>query len=74
MLNLQTIKNNMEKVTREDLRNMQIGETRTFDLPNAQACDNGKSVAYQMQNLLGCKFSVSTDYTSNKLTITKNAI
>lgn len=37
MLNLQTIKNNMEKVTREDLRNMQMGETRTFDLPNAQA-------------------------------------
>jgi len=64
----------VEKVTREDLRGMQMGETKVFDLPNAQACDNGKSVAYQMQNLLGCKFSVSTDYTSNKLTITKNAI
>lgn len=62
------------KVTREDLRSMKMGETRIFDLPNAQACDNGKSVAYQMQNLLGCKFSVSTDYTNNKLTISKNAV
>lgn len=64
----------VEKVTREDLRTMQMGETKSFLLPNAQACDNGKSVAYQMQNLLGCKFSISTDYTSNKLTITKNAV
>lgn len=63
-----------EKVTREDLRLMQMGETKEFDLPNAQACDSGKAVAYQMQNLLGCKFSVTTDYPSNKLTITKNAI
>ena len=59
-----------EKVTREELRSMEMGESRTFELPNAQACDNGKAVAYQMQNLLGCKFSVTTDYTANKLTIT----
>lgn len=64
----------MEKVTREDLRNMAMGETRTFDLPNAQQCDNGKSTAYQMQNLLGCKFSVETDYSTNSLKITKKAI
>ena len=70
--NLRT--NNMERITREDLRNMAMDETRTFDLPNAQQCDNGKSTAYQMQNLLGCKFSVQTDYSKNQLTITKNAI
>ena len=64
----------MERVTREDLRNMAMGETRTFDLPNAQQCDNGKSTAYQMQNLLSCKFNVQTDYSKNQLTITKNAI
>lgn len=64
----------VEKVTREELRNMGFGESREFELPNAQACDNGKSVAYQMQNLLGCKFSVTTDYPTNTLTITKNAI
>ena len=64
----------MDKVTRDALRAMAIGETRSFDLPNAQACDNGKSVAYQMQNLLRCRFSVSTDYVNNRLTITKSAL
>lgn len=64
----------MERVTRDALRAMAIGETRTFDLPNAQACDNGKSVAYQLQNQLHCKFSVSTDYVNNRLTITKSAL
>lgn len=44
----------MEKITREELRKMAIGETKTFTLPNAQACDNGKSIAYQFQNLIGC--------------------
>ena len=64
----------MEKVTRDALRAMAVGETRTFELPDAQACDNGKSTAYQMQNLLRCRFSVSTDYVNNRLSITKNAL
>jgi len=64
----------MDRVTRDALRAMAIGETRSFDLPNAQACDNGKSVAYQMQNLLRCRFSVSTDYVNYRLTITKSAL
>jgi hypothetical protein len=64
----------MERVTRDALRAMAVGETRTFELPDAQACDNGKSTAYQMQNLLRCRFSVSTDYVNNRLTITKNAL
>ena len=55
-----------ERITRDALRAMGMGETRTFDLPNAQACDNGKSVAHQLQ------FSVSTDYVNNRLTITKS--
>lgn len=60
-----------EKLTREDLRSIQIGETRTFFLPNARACDTGKSVAYQYQNILGCKFSVQTDYAACSLSITR---
>ncbi len=62
------------KVTREELRAMKMGETRTFDLPNAKQCDAGKATAYQTQNILRCKFSVSTDYCNNKLTITKSAL
>ena len=64
----------MERVTRDALRSMHDGETRTFDLPDAQACDNGKSVAYQLQNVLRCKFSVQTDYVNNRLSITRSAL
>jgi 3-phenylpropionate/cinnamic acid dioxygenase small subunit len=64
----------IEKVTREHLRAMNVGETRTFTLPNAQACDNGKATAYQVQNLEHCKYSVQTDYVNNRLTITKNPV
>ncbi len=62
------------KLTRDDLRSIDVGRTKTFYLPDAKACDNGKSLAYQFQNLLGCKFSVQTDYTANTLTITRNAL
>lgn len=62
------------KLTREDLRSIDVGETKAFYLPDAKACDNGKALTYQFQNLMGCKFSVKTDYTANTLTITRNAI
>lgn len=62
------------KLTRDDLRSIDVGKTKTFYLPDAKACDNGKSLTYQFQNLMGCKFSVKTDYTAHTLTITRNAI
>ena len=64
----------MERITRKDLMEMQLGETKAFDLPSARACDNGKTIAYQLQNILRCKFSVSTDYAINRLTVTKSAL
>ncbi len=63
-----------ERLTRADLRSIDVDETKTFTLPNAKACDNGKSLAYQFQNILECKFRVSTDYTNNQLTITRIAL
>ncbi len=62
------------KLTRSDLRSIPMGRTKTFSLSDAKACDNGKSLAYQFQNILGCKFSVQTDYVNNQLTITRNAL
>lgn len=61
----------MEKVTRDELRTMEYGETKVFDLPNALAIESGKATAYQTQNILRCRFSVQTDYVNNRLTITK---
>ena len=66
--------NKVVKLTRDDLRSIEVGRTKAFTLPDAKACDNGKSLAYQFQNILGCKFSVQTDYVANTLTITRNAL
>lgn len=67
-------KERTEKLTRDDLRSINVGETKTFTLPNARACDNGKSLAYQFQNILECKFKVATNYQSNQLTITRTTL
>lgn len=66
------VRNN--KLTRDDLRSIEMGMTKTFALPGAKACDNGKALTYQFQNLCGCKFSVQTDYAACTLTITKSAL
>lgn len=65
---------NNRRLTRDDLRSIEMGKTKTFALPDARACDNGKALTYQFQNLIGCKFSVRTDYTACTLTITRNAL
>ena len=62
------------KLTRNDLRSIPMGRAKTFSLSDANACDNGESLAYQFQNLLCCKFSVQTDYVNSRLTITRNAL
>lgn len=64
----------MDKVTREDLRSMEVGETKTFDLPDAQAIDSAGVTAYQMQNLERCKYSITKDYQNNKIKISKNPL
>lgn len=62
-----------KKVTSEALRKMEIGQTVTFELPDADAINSGKAIAYRLQNSLRCKFSAISDYVNNRLTITKNA-
>ncbi|MDO5395804.1 MAG: hypothetical protein Q4F07_07560 [Bacteroidales bacterium] len=62
-----------DKVTRKALRDMAIGETRTFNLPDADAINSGKTLAYSLQHSLGVKFSAVSDFANNTLTITKNA-
>lgn len=61
-----------KKVTSEALRKMEIGQTVTFELPDANAIDSGKAIAYRLQNSLHCKFSAVSDYANNLLTLTKN--
>lgn len=60
-----------EKVTSDALRRMEIGQTVTFELRDADAINTGKAIAYRLQNSLRCKFSAISDYVNNRLTITK---
>lgn len=63
-----------KKVTSEALRKMEIGQTLTFELPDADAINSGKAIAYRLQNSLRCKFRTMSDYANNRLTISKNAL
>lgn len=63
-----------KNLTRDDLRAMAPGETKVFTMPNTQGCYSGKSLAYQTQHLLNCKFSVSVDFSNNTLTIQRNEL
>lgn len=62
-----------QKVTSETLRGMMIGETIIFELPDADAINSGKAIAYRLQNSLRCKFRALSDYQNNRLTLTKIA-
>lgn len=60
------------KVTSEALRRMEMGETITFRLADANAINTGKTMAYRLQYSLECKFTAESDYINNTLTLTKN--
>ena len=60
-----------DKVTREDLRAIHNGETRTFELPSYAAVLSAKASAYAFGRIEGCRFVCSTDSEAPVLTITK---
>ncbi len=60
-----------EKVTRDDLRQMQPGESQTFKLPDVQALDSAGTTAYQMARIEKCTYSVEKDYVNGTIKITK---
>lgn len=61
----------VEKITADILRAIEAGEKKLFQLPDASACASGRSYAYQLQRLLGCKFSVRTNFDTCTLTISR---
>lgn len=62
------------RVTREDLKAIPVGASKVFALNSAKACDSAKATAYQMQNILGCKFKIATDYSKCEIKITREAL
>lgn len=64
----------LEKLTREDLRSMEMGETKTFHLMTAAALDSAAVTAGQVGRLDGCKYSCSRDYDEKTVTVTKSML
>lgn len=59
------------KVTTEALREMAMGETVVFALPDAAAINTGKAIAYRVRHVLQCRFKAASDFVNNTLTLTK---
>lgn len=59
------------KVTTKALRKMEMGETITFVLPDANAINTGKATAYRLVPILRCRFKAMSDFINNTLTLTK---
>lgn len=62
------------KVTVNALKQMQPGKSVVFILDQVRDIYSAKTLAYQQQAMLGCKFSTSTDIDNKTITITKNEI
>ena len=61
----------LERITRDDLRAIHEGESRTYDLPNYEAIQSARSTAYILGRIEGCRFAFATEPDSNRVTITR---
>lgn len=59
------------KVTTDVLRKMATGEQRTFSLADANAIYTAKALAYRVANIERCRFSTTSDFANNTITITR---
>ena len=61
----------LERITREDLRAIRMGESRVYELPTYSAIISAKASAYALGRIEGCRFVFSTEPDKNVLTITR---
>ena len=61
----------LERITREDLRAIRMGESRVFELPRYPAVRSAQATAYYCGRVEGCRFVFSTERDSNTITITR---
>ncbi len=60
-----------EKVTREELRAMRIGQTRIFILMEKKKVTSAKVTAQQLKNEEGLEFMAKPDYEACSISITR---
>jgi hypothetical protein len=60
-----------EKVTRQELREMHIGQTRIITMNDAKKVTSARVTCTQMKNEEGLEFTVKADYPSKSVSITR---
>lgn len=60
-----------ERVSRDELRNMRIGQTRIFTLADRKKVTSARVQANQLKNEEDLEFEVKADYTSASVSITR---
>lgn len=61
-----------ERVTREDLRNMRVGQTEIFVLPDAKLCESARVQAQQLARYESMAFRCRIDVPNKTIAITRN--
>lgn len=60
-----------EKVTRQELREMHIGQTRIIHLDDAKKVTSARVTCTQMKNEEGLEFVAKCDYPAKAISITR---
>lgn len=60
-----------DKVTRKELADMRIGQTRIFNLPDGGKVKSAISTCQQMKNEKGLEYSTKPDWESKAISITR---
>ena len=60
-----------EKVTRNELREMHIGQTRIFQRSHARKVSSARVMCTQMKKEEGIEFVTKTDYEAKSISITR---
>lgn len=60
-----------EKVTRREMRDMRVGQTRIFTLADKKKIMSVRVQANQLKNEEELKFEVKADYTASSVSITR---
>ena len=60
-----------ERVSRRELRDMRVGQTRIFTLADKKKIQSARVQAQQLKNEEEMDFEVKADYTSSSVSITR---
>ena len=60
-----------ERVSRRELRDMRVGQTRIFTLADKKKIQSARVQAHQLRNEEEMDFEVKADYTSSSVSITR---